>query len=194
MTVMYKVTTEWTGFVGAPGYTNFFFETTDPLADGAAEAAVATRQFWDTLKDYFNTATHLRVIPEVATMNDEDGSLEDLIPVASPPAEVVGTSTAGIASPSGFLVKWRTNVVVGGKRITGRTFLVPGATNQFDPDGTVKAAAITAIAGAGNALIANADTNFGVWHRPVAGAGGLFCVAASASCPDKAVYLSSRRD
>lgn len=194
MTVMYRVTTEWSGFVGAPGYTNFFFETTDPLAEGAQEAADATRDFWANLADYFGNATTLQVQGEVATMNDEDGSLEDLIPLASTPTVVTGTSTAGIASSSGFLVRWKTDTVVGGKRVNGRTFLVPGATNQFEANGTLKSTAIAAIAGAGQDLIDDVDSNFGVWKRPVSGAGGVFATAVTASCPDKSVYLSSRRD
>lgn len=194
MPVLYHVTARWTGFPGAPGYSNFYLGTTDPLAEGAQEAADAVAEFFDSIKAFFSNTIVIRVLTEVETIDDATGDLVDTIPVVPSISSTTGTSASGFSGPTGFLINWKTAAVVGGRRLRGKTFLVPGAFNQFEADGTITAGALTILNNAANAYRTHVGIAPVVWHRPVGGAGGSSAPITSASAPDKAVVLRSRRD
>jgi len=92
-------------------------------------------------------------------------------------------------------VNWRTNDYRFGRRIRGRTFMVPLNSNAYEGDGTLSTAARgdlqtfadTMVSGTGGA-------EFGVWSRPRNGAGGVFATVTSGTVPDMAAVLRSRRD
>jgi len=110
-----------------------------------------------------------------------------------------------MAGASGAVVNWRTGVVRKGRRIKGRTFLVPLKTTVYDEDGTLTSAAIGTINSAAAALInTTGEADLGVYGRPTRQRGddgametipdGLWAVATSFNVPDMAAVLRSRRD
>lgn len=209
MATMIKVRAKWTGFNGGPGYSNFFFrdfaagEPTD--ADGNS-AAVRVATFFDGVKSLLPAAVKIDVPGDIEVIEETDGKLVTVLNVA-PRSQISGTAAAnGYSAASGAVVTWRTGGVVAGRRVRGRTFLVPTANIAFDLDGTLQQQHIVTIKAAADALISAAGSpDLGVWARPakqrinkagevIPARDGVWYVATSTSVPDMAAVLRSRRD
>jgi hypothetical protein len=196
VTALFKVQARWNGWAGAPGYTNLYFETSDPLSGGAQQAVDNVRAFFATIKDFIPGACSVLVSPTVDMVEDTDGELDDTITVATPPLVVTGGSGATFAAVAGACITWKTAGVVAGRRVRGRTFIVPMSANQYQADGSLVDAAIPILVGAASALRTATGPTFVIWHRPTgspASGGSSFAVTAQ-SISDKVSYLSSRRD
>jgi len=197
MTVMYHAVVNWSGFPGAPGFTNLYAETTDPLLAGAE---TWTQAIDDMITHWANTlpaGVTIQVNPEVETVDDIDGTLLDILTVSgSLPAH--GGALGGLyAGASGWCIDWLTTGAVFGRRRMGRSFVVPASTEIYQTDGTIAAATLTEQRAAATAYVGAAGTNPGIWVRPKAGPGGhagQFVNATAARVPDLAAVLRSRRD
>ena len=107
---------------------------------------------------------------------------------------VSGTGVGAYTAPSGCVINWRTAGVVDGRRLRGRSFMVPLHGGAYDSDGTISAAALTSLRTALATFQAAAAPVLQVWSRPLDGAGGSNHTVTSADIPDKAAILRSRRD
>lgn len=196
MTVLFHVQAKWGGFPGAPGYTNLYYETTDPLSAGAQTAVDNVRTFFNAIKDFIPGSCNVLVQPLVETIDDSNGELQDSITVGTPPLIVTGGSGATYAGPAGACITWKTAGIVSGRHVRGRTFIVPMSANQYQADGTIVDAALAILVTAATNLRTASGPVLQVWHRPTSSTatdGEAFPVTAS-SITDKAAYLSSRRD
>jgi len=189
----------WSGFSGAPGYTNFF------------ALGTASQAFVDGIRVFLSTGTGSGVSgilpdgvtltpdPQVDIVNDTSGFLDQQQAI-TPPANVVGAGGAAFGSPMGVVVGWSTNGIATGpsgrpRRVRGRTFIVPCNGTAFDTNGTfsnsklstLQAAAVIYVAGSWNPCI---------WHRPTApgATDGSSHRIVTAQVKDKAAILTSRRD
>lgn len=193
-----RVTCLWSGFAGAPGYTKFSFM---PLADDTARNAAGTalKAFWDSVATYLPNGVTVAVQPMVDNLDIVSGDLMGSSSMTSvPSATVSATAAAAYAGGSGVVITWMAGGVFAGRRIKGRTFLVP-AVGLYENNGTITATAISNLQGAGNALIATAGADLAVWNRqydeathkiPIA---GNLSSATSCSIRDLASQLRSRR-
>lgn len=202
MATVGRVEAVWNSFIGAPGYSRFTFE--NPVS--AADATVCTnkvRAFFFALANYLPTGLTVQVQQQVALHDEQTGLLVGEIAATSQPAVVTGagSTTNGFAGGAGAFIGWKTQSIWQGRRVQGRTFLVP-LTLVAESNGTLTAAAIAAITSAGNGMIAGSTPAFGVWARkydktsgnkPVQ-IDGSFFLATSVSVPDKSGILRSRRD
>jgi hypothetical protein len=197
---MLKVKVRWGGFLGSPGWTNFYFDSgtgdfTTPEQAGPCADKVAA---WITaIKPNLPPAVTLTIQSDVEAVSAATGELLT-IHSAGARAAVNGTATAqGYAAATGLVTTWRTAGVRNGRRVRGRTFIVPCVGGTFDTDGTVQPTKLTPVVDAANALLAPfSGISLGVWSRP-SGPGasdGQFFPAISASVPDMAAVLRSRRD
>lgn len=95
-----------------------------------------------------------------------DGTLQTVIPITAP-APVTGSYADVWTNGAGRMVRYSTGQVVNGRRLNGRTFLVPSG-GVFDNTGNVLGGTITADQTAHdtfrNALLA-AGTEIVVWSR-----------------------------
>lgn len=207
MTGMFEVVTVWSGFAGAPGYTNHYFIHSDPPSTGAQSAVNNVRAFWNSCASVIPSVCSLLVQPVVKILDDAEGELTDILTVGTPPTAVTG-GAAGTAwsGPVGMCVDWETAGIHGypGKtrRVRGRTFIVP--TGSVFESGTPNDSFVTTIQAAATALRTATGPTFGVWARPrpaktVDGVaipkldGAIFPITAN-RVPDKSVVLRSRRD
>lgn len=127
------------------------------------------------------------------------------------PTGVQGSDVGVYAAPVGALVRWNTGQIRSGRRVRGRTFLVPFAGGQFQQDGTLSPSALAALQTAANALVTSAAPGMLVFQRPrkatnawtdvhgkvhpaKAARVGEALAVTTATVPDKAVVLRSRRD
>lgn len=197
---MFKVKVRWSGFVGSPGWSNFYFDDAsgdfltnadaDPLCD-------RVETFLTAIRALFPTPVLWTVQSDVEAISPTTGELLNVHSAGARSAISGSAANAPYSAASGAVVTWRTAGVRNGRRVRGRTFLVPAANIAYENDGTLSAAALTTI---GNAATALADTAgpipLGVWARPT-GPGatdGDWHAVTSASVPDMGAVLRSRRD
>lgn len=191
---MYKTTSEWGGFPGAPGYTNFYFQGT---GDGGSAAAVLTetRAFWDALKYMLPGAVTIQVHPEVELIDPATGMMES-VQNGTQPAVVQGAGGNQFSAASGACIGWLTGGIRNGRRVRGRTFVVPIAYDQYETNGTLTTNALTALNAAANGLASTEGADLAIWSRPsVKGANdGAVHFVTGVRVVDKVAVLTSRRD
>lgn len=186
-----RIVTITTGYAGAPGYTSHYFFG-DPYSDATAESNVdAVAAFWDAIAVQFPTSWRFAVQPDVDVLDEVTGALIRT-ESTTPTAQGVFGDAAAYAGGVGAVTRWNTAGVHLGQHLRGRTFLVPLNSTKYESDGTISAAAIAALRAATTTLAAVA--NFGVWGRPVAGAGGDWAACTGGTVRDHVAWLSSRRD
>lgn len=204
MTEILRVRSEWTGFNGAPGYTNLFFR--DFTSDGpggqtgtvenATAAVDRVRGFWGALSGLMPDDVTINPESTVDLLEDSTGELIDSFTSATG-GSVKGTDTGGYQAAGGASITWRTGGVRNGRRVIGRTFLVPLAGSLFNTTGQLIPTIQNTIQTAANALLNPAGTpDLGVYARPSSpgATDGAWFVARGAQVPSRGSILRSRRD
>lgn len=193
MSTLYRYTVNWNASSGGPGTSTFHVQSDGPTA--AQDAADAIRAMFNALIAMFPTDVSFSFPGEVLLINAPDNTLTGVIPITAP-ASLTGTSSASYAAPTGARIRWITDGIVRGRRVTGTTFLVPLYSTAFTTDGTVSSTAITAIQGAVDTYLASTDYVPLVYSRPTAASptGGVYHAITGGSVPDRAAVLRSRRD
>lgn len=196
MATIVRVTAVWSGFQGAPGYTNWY-----GISDGDAAAAANAlggrmRAFFDAIKAYIPSGADVKVQRTYQVLNDQNGHLTNEAQMSSDPAVVNGGLGAASqwAAPVGACVNWETGFFnANGRRVRGRTYLVP-LGGCFEADGSIGSVALGVIQAAATAALGGTGS-LGAWTRPSpGGSDGDFNIAISALVKDKAAVLTSRRD
>lgn len=185
----------WTGFQGAPGYTNFHFA--DQAANpGPVEARTRTSAFFNAVSAVLPANVQWMTEGEVAIVDETTGMITDYETAEPNPTPGSGGRSGGYSASSGAVITWNTNGVRNGRRVRGRTFLVPLAGNSYEDDGTLTGSVITTLNDAAEALIGATgfESGFCIFSRPsTSGAGGVYPVIGH-RVPDMAAVLRSRRD
>lgn len=195
MARIFRARVNWTGFSGAPGYSVFHglaFEA-DPLAE-ATTFSQGINNFLIAIANNLPVSVSVQVDPEVEVLEDSTGTLQEVVTVPTL-AATQGTGNTTYSAASGAVVNWRTDFVRNGRRIRGRTFLVPLATASYDTDGTLLPAVRTDILNAATALMDYAGMQLVVYGRPtILDNDGVSGRVTAVSVPDMAAVLRSRRD
>jgi hypothetical protein len=199
MATVSTVTAVWAGFTGSPGYSRFnFFELADAASCNAAGAAVKT--FFQSLTASLLTGWTIAVQSTVQHKDVATGALTGETTMTTVPNATNGVAVASTpyAGGSGAVADWVTGAFWNGRKVRGRTFLVP-LLGVYSNDGTVSTSFINATVAAGNALIADPTTTLAIWAKkfddskpPKQTAGGLFSVSGC-TVPDRAAQLRTRR-
>lgn len=197
-----KVVAQWSGWSGAPGLTAFHF---DDARGNETSILAKVREFMNDFLSPTTTAVNLPgtinidVQPIVETFDTLTGALLSTTVGTKPPV-IDGIGSGGYASAVGACVSWTTGLVhdvpgaeSGPHLVRGKTFFVPLVSNVFDANGAFNSADLTGMNSAVAAFLTAVPT-FGVWSRPVAGAGGAFGVALAGVVRNKGAILRSRRD
>jgi len=190
MAVIYQVRTVLSGFVGAPGYNQMYFFGGDPDAGDADLAVGHVCDFWEAVGQAMPQITSWSVQPDVDVLNPASGALIEIL-ATTPTAQVAHGPSGNYAGGVGACATWLTAAVHGSKQLKGRTFIVPMAGAAYDSDGTLGSGTLASLRAAATTLAAVA--NFGVWGRPISGAGGAWSAATGGTVRDQVSYLSSRR-
>lgn len=201
MASIIRVKAKWSGFSGAPGYSVFHFRdfsAGEPTNADATAAVARLKTFFGAFAINLPTGVAIQVESDVEVIEETTGMLTTVLS-ATPVSPTAGAASASatFAAAVGAVVTWRTPGIRNGRRIRGRTFLVPLSSTAFAPDGTLATSTISTIAGAATALIdGSGSPDLGVYARPT-GPGatdGIWYVANSFSVPDMGAVLRSRRD
>lgn len=192
---VYRVKIRWSGFTGAPGYTILHFDaSTTPTQAGADAVHAAVNDFVINLVSNLPSAVTLTVEQAVEVIDQATNQLETIFTSPSKLAQKGGVA-GGFSSATGACIVWETGEVKLGRRVRGRTFVVPIAASMYDLDGTLTAACLSDLQ-AGAAALAGGGFTFGVLSRPTikGAADGSFHTVSSGRVSDKTAVLTSRRD
>lgn len=189
----------WTGFTGAPGYTNLYF---NDFSEGSVTQAMVDgfRSRTDTLLGTIQTrlpsTVTVAVDPTVDIIDVPTGNLTRFMST-TPAAARVGQGTGNYSAASGGVINWYTGGVRNGRRVRGRTFLVPFASSALGPNGTLDDTLRTSLIGAIQTFIGPGANQglLGIYARPKPGlSDGAWFAVTSFTHPDKVAVLRSRRD
>ena len=203
MSVLQRQRVVWSGFPGGPGISTFYF-------GDAALSQSSLRNFFANLAPFIPIDVSMTVEAGGDTIEAETGALVGVWAGAAA-VGVSGSGTGSYAAPAGASITWTTGGILDGRRLRGRTFLVPMVSSSFEGDGSLVAATILEINDRAAALLATHPLNQKVWHRPRVGTGpwtdvhgtvhpakvghaGGFDSVVSAFVADKVAVLRSRRD
>jgi hypothetical protein len=198
-----RVNVAWQNWPGAPGLSTFFFTT-------ISQAKVdALRAFFNAVAGMVPTGLTIQVPGSGDYIDEGTGAIGGTWAVGTTPAVVTGTGAGAYAGNAGALIHWLTSSIVAGRRVRGRTFIVPAVSTQFETNGSLTSAAITTLTNAGNTLLTAVGTDMAVWSRPikahtkydpktgqstaVAARAGSAAAVTGIRIPDLAISLRSRR-
>jgi len=204
MTTILRVKARWSGFSGAPGYSIFHFRDFNSTADDdsgagaslAQPAAAKVQAFFLAMAPQLPTAVKVDVETDVEQIDAKNGQLLTVFTTGTN-SQVAGTNTGVFSGATGAVINWRTAGVRNGRRVRGRTFLVPLASATFTNGGVYSGASRDFLQGEANKLASRTGApTLGVWARPTtpeANDGAWFAVQA-ATVPNMLAILRSRRD
>lgn len=173
------------GWPGAPGFMTFYCKTATPFRS----AVIA---FVDDIRTSFSTSISFTVPNQIDVLEDSTGALI-AIETEGTEYSANGTAVGIMAAPAGACVTWITNAFVSGRRVRGRTFLVPLVTGAYEADGTLAATPLAGIRDAALDLFTACD--LAIWHRPTTpgGSDGAAYEVTGSSVSDRVAVLRSRR-
>lgn len=191
-----RITTEFNGLQGTPYYSTLSYQP--PTEDAAAADAAATAQaaFWGACDTVISSGLNWTTGPVVQVINLAGELVDEFV---IPGGGIIGAGgdsmNAAPLSTQG-LVRWSTGLIVGGRRLRGRTN-VPGVTETGTQSGRPTTTYTGVLQAAANDLVA-ADVGLAVWSRPNDEAnppkGGAAAAVTGASVWDQWAVLRSRRD
>jgi hypothetical protein len=165
---------------------------------------IALRAWWEALKVYIPSVVSIQPVNAGDIIDDASGTITGSWGIATVPA-VTCTGGGVYAAPAGMQVRWQTQDILDGRRVRGRTFVVPLVTGAYQTDGTLLGTASTAFQTASDTFVSATANTFCVWHRPrpavpadgsrpaVAYRPGGHAVVTAASVPDRVAVLRTRR-
>jgi len=178
----------WTVPGGGTGYSVFHFQ--NATSSIAQDQADGIHDFFDAVKSQLPDDVQVNFEAEVLSLA-ENGTLLDVFPV-TPPAEVDGSSSGVYQRPAGVRIDWLTGQIVSGRRLNGRTYIVPVVSTAFDTEGLLVAANRAIFQGAADTLISDSNSwgNLAVWSRTHTVTHDVI----TASIPAASAILRGRRD
>lgn len=177
----------WSGFTGAPGYT---IQYGLPGGNGVANL----RGLFEGIKQYLPSIVRITYPSSGDVINQTNGQVTGQWTATGQP-QTVATGTGGFAAGTGLHINWITQTFVGGRRLTGRTFIVPVTVGCYSADGTLDNTVLSTIQTSVNTFIAASAGNFVIWHRPTSkGANdGLSATVTQGIVPDRVSRLKNRQ-
>lgn len=177
-----------------PGFTVLHGRSQSAPGDqeAAEEMGERARLLFDAIKALLPSAVTLTFPGEAIELNTTTGVLEDVYTFTAP-ASVVGTGSTVFGWPAGVRYEWRSSAIVFGRRLRGRTFIVPTISSAFDTNGTLTSSALTTLAAGSTAYLggtAGVAVSPAIWSRTH----GILGDITSTLIPDEVSVLRSRRD
>ena len=182
-----EILTDWTTPAGGGFRSVTFWDSAVAVADQRDQ----WQTFLETIATVLDDGTDWVIRTTGRDLDNATGTLvgewNDVTP------QIGGGAGSGESVPDAaqILVRWNTEQIINGRFLRGRTY-IPGCQTAGLFGGNLSAANVAAISEAANDSLVD-NNNFGVWHRPVAGAGGPFNLATSASCWAELAVLRQRR-
>jgi hypothetical protein len=181
-----------TGYTGAPGYTKLSFIGELNAAD-ASTAAANSRTLLSSISAYIPNIVQYACQPTAQTFGT-DTVLTGEVALTTVPVAINGAASGSYVGGSGAVVYWITNVLNGGHKIKGRTYIVPLAALGYQSDGTLASIVVTNLQSAATTF-AGSTPNPCIVSRQLGQSDrtNKQALIASASVKDRSAFLRSRR-
>lgn len=188
MATLDQAVVQWTGFPGAPGYSVFYAHS-----DGAG-VRDKIYNFFNSVKPQLPSTVKIQV-PATGSVIDENSGLITGVWNDTPVSLITGGAGGKYHAAAGACVTWSTDSFLNGRRLRGRTFLVPLESGCFAPDGSLDDGTRTLLQTAVNTLVTDSDESLCIWHRPTShgGSDGSSGIVRSGMIRDRGAVLTSRR-
>lgn len=200
MAELVRVKARWQNYQGGPGYSVFHFGSVAPgldLQTMTENSVERVAVFFQSIRMLLPYQLQIQTLNEVDIIDSASGDLLEVRASAAKPAIISGgTASDNFAAAVGAVVTWRTGGVRNGRRVKGRTFLVPLNGTQFENNGTLRQTAIDTISNNADELYTDTfSVVMGVYARPTSSTAsdGAFHPITSHSVPDMGAVLRSRR-
>lgn len=193
-----QIACSWTGLQGGTGYSIFYYR-------GTLLSPSAYTTFFGSIKGYLPNAVTVNIPNTGKVMDEATGKMTGVWAGGSASAQT-GTGGTNYPPSEGMQVKWLTAGYVNGRRVQGRTYLVPLPTVSFTSTGTIATSITGGTFTAATTLISDLASNFVVWARPlyerdsagnpteVLKRAGTMWTVSSCLVPTKTASLTGRRD
>jgi hypothetical protein len=200
----------WSNFPGAPGYTNFY--TGSSIIDSTpfkTFMAAALNLGAGASQEQLPAGCTLTYPSSGDQIDESTGKITGAWSGTAPSPSTSLATSANFAGGAGAQVQWLSSLIVNGRRVQGKTFLVPMIPLAFDTQGSLNTTTQSRIQAAATALIVALAGELKVWSRPfvpdpatnppVGSPGhktpraGSNAQVISSRVPDIAVSLRSRR-
>lgn len=194
-----RVRTLWAPPTGGQGVSTQYFDETGATAGSIANLMTAVRAFFVACQGAAANGTWWSWESELAVIDEVSGDITGYYSI-TPPATANAVGSGNYSAAAGACVTWQSQRVLRGRRMRGRTFIVPLSGGALDSNGTLGSGTITALLTAGNTLITAANAAghaMVVYSRPDPAHGivtGEIGVVELARVTDKTAVLRSRRD
>ena len=198
MTSISRMRIGLTGFAGAPGVMTFYC-----LTPGTSLSVLVA--FANDIAGEMPPTVTLAVEGHGDVINDVNGELTGAW-TASEPDTTVGRATGVYAAPAGASIAWLTETILDGRRVKGRTYVVPMSVGDYQSNGSLDDTQLGNLRTQAAALVTDGAGDFVVWHRPRAAKAadgsrhaitqrdGGHAIITGSSVADKVAVLRSRRD
>lgn len=186
---MHRVLVSWSG----TGVQGAAVNVLSFAAEGGVPDVAAIEQAYFALKTVIPPGVTISVAGSGDTFDDATGTLTGSWSAGAPVSFVGQATEPRVAAGVGACVTWNTGLIVNGRRLRGRTFIVPLSVAAYENDGTLTSGTLGFLQSFATALVASGP--LGIWHRPsAAGTGGAASGVTSFRLRDKVAILTSRRD
>lgn len=177
----------WGGNLPGGGVSTFLIQHTTPEAVPAI-----TQAFFTALAPLIPTGVTIGVEGSGYTLDPSTGQATGTF-TSSDPTPATGAGGTNWLASGGANITWQTATFRNGRRVRGRTFLVPLAAVCFVTDGTLASAQRTSIVNIAQDFLDGLDESGG--YLVIGSRTPTFQTARalSASVPDQATVLRSRR-
>jgi hypothetical protein len=182
----------WNVQGGGTGYSVFHVReaSTSGVAAAAQTFAADLRTGFQSIVAHLPDDVILNFDSEARELDVATGQLLAVHAFTAPTA-VTGSSTAAYSAPSGARVDLVTAGIVAGRRIRGRTYLVPITSLDYTTTGTIQSTARTAFNACFDTFKGRSGVySLGVWSRTH----GVIADVVTCSTPSEAAILRSRRE
>lgn len=199
-----RVRVKWTGtFTGQPGVSTFYFlDATTHLTH--------LKDLYGLILNYIPNDVDITVEDTGETIDSATGDAVGSWTGTSP-GTIGGADAGGYSSPVGAIFQWMTGTYLSGRHLKGRTYIVPLGSSAFDVAGSLDGGFLSIARGAATSQLALFAGDLVVWQRPrlatpswtdkygrfhpaISARGGGYAPVSSATMPDQAAVLRSRRD
>jgi hypothetical protein len=154
-------------------------------------AVASVQTFFSALADVLPNTVHIQVQNAGDILESTTGVMTDTW--TSDAVDIVdGGINEPYSAPSGAVVNWKTATITKGRRLKGKTFLVPLSQTVYAGDGTLDSDKQEEIRTAAAALVEAQSESLCIWHRGT-GTDGTTGIVTEATVPDLAAILRSRR-
>lgn len=203
MTTLYRQRIQINGLTGGPGVSTMYFAS-------PTDVPGAVQNLWIDLANLMPVNVSIQVETGGDEINDVTGELTGAWGGSANDA-IAGNSSQPYPAPAGFVLGWRTDTILDGSRVQGRTFVVPVTSAFYATDGTILTSVVEGIQVNIDSFLAALGTAFVIWHRPYLGRAavgtvgtpgykparsahdGSHAIVTSGSVKDRVAILRSRR-